>query len=116
MKSLLTTLAVMVAQLSQRSKMMWGMLVKTAVIAENAAPIVEMQTEGKAFAEVLLMQARRSKSMIEMHNLIIELETRVRHCRELCGNEPEDGALRSVHVGILDGESRRHRTIYFYIS
>ena len=68
--------------------------------------------EGQALSNVLLMQTKRAKNQAELRGLIVELEGKVRICRELCGLDIEDNTMRSVLVGMLDPETRRHTTKY----
>ena len=68
--------------------------------------------EGQALSNVLLMQTKRAKNQSELRGLIVELEGKVRICKDLCGVEVEDNTLRSVLVGMLDPETRRHTSRY----
>ena len=68
--------------------------------------------EGQALSNVLLMQTKRAKSLAELRGLIVELEGRVRICKDLCGLDIEDNSLHSMLVGMLDSETRRHTTRY----
>ena len=68
--------------------------------------------EGQALSNVLLMQTKRANNQAELRGLIVELEGKVRTCKDLCGLEIEDNTLRSVLVGMLDSETRRHTTRY----
>merc|ERR1712155_503445 len=54
------------------------------------------------------MISRKAKTLGEMRKLLVELEDKVRTCRELCGIEVEKHTLRSVLMGMLDPETRRH--------
>ena len=64
--------------------------------------------EATAYADVMGMISKRAKTLSEMRKLMVELEDKVRICRELCGLEVEKHTLRSVLVGMLDPETRRH--------
>ena len=64
--------------------------------------------EAAAYAEVMSMISKKAKTLGEMRKLMVELEDKVRVCRELCGIEVEKHTLRSVLVGMLDPETRRH--------
>lgn len=64
--------------------------------------------EATAYADVMGMISRKAKTLSEMRKLMVELEDKVRTCRELCGIEVEKHTLRSVLVGMLDPETRRH--------
>ena len=64
--------------------------------------------EATAYADVMGMISRKAKTLGEMRKLMVELEDKVRTCRELCGIEVEKHTLRSVLVGMLDPETRRH--------
>jgi hypothetical protein len=64
--------------------------------------------EATAYADVMSMISRKAKTLSEMRKLMVELEDKVRKCRELCGIEVEKHTLRSVLVGMLDPETRRH--------
>ena len=68
--------------------------------------------EGQALSNVLLMQTKRAKHQTELRGYIVELEGKVRSCKDLCGVDVEDNTLRSVLVGMLDPETRRHTTRY----
>ena len=68
--------------------------------------------EGQALSNVLSMQTKRAKNQTELRGYIVELEGKVRICKDLCGLDVEDNTLRSVLVGMLDPETRRHTTRY----
>ena len=46
--------------------------------------------------------------MSDTRKYLVELEDKVRSCRELCGIDVEGHTLRSVLIGMLDPETRRH--------
>ena len=68
--------------------------------------------EGQALSNVLMMQTRRAKNQAELRGLVVELEGKVRVCKDLCGIDVEENILRSVLAGMLDAETRLHTTRY----
>ena len=64
--------------------------------------------EARAFADVLAMHSKRAKNPAELRGLIVDLEVRLRICRELCPRAPDPDMMRSVLIGMLDPDTRRH--------
>ena len=64
--------------------------------------------EAVAYADVMGMISKKAKTLGEMRKFMVELEDKVRICRELCGIEVEKHTLRSVLVGMLHPLTRQH--------
>ena len=68
--------------------------------------------EAHTFNSVLGMMNKKAKNKTEVRGMIVELEGKVRICKEMCGIEVDNNTLRGVLAAMLDPETRIHTSKY----
>ena len=68
--------------------------------------------EAHAFNSVLGMMNKKAKNKAEVRRLIVELEGKVRICKEMCGIEIDSNTLRGVLAALIDPKTRIHASKY----